>query len=145
MRFYGANLLLPVANFGDALNMTYLRAPWIISNFIADLGFSAKVHLSKKNILKNFNYFFEKSRSNYLSCELSSEKVERRIFCCWKFENFLEKYLYFENFVFFVWFFRYFGFFLEKYLCFENFDFFASDPTQSKIWKITKKINIFKT
>ena len=69
----------------------------------------------KKNYFKKYRLFFLKNRGqiiyrvSWVAKKLSVEKF-------WKF-----------------------WIFLEKYLCFENFDFFASDPTQSKIWKITQK------
>ena len=53
--------LLPVRNWKGNFKMTYLRAPWIISNFIAYLGFSAKVHFLCNFFSWKFFLCFEKS------------------------------------------------------------------------------------
>ena len=46
--------ILPVAKSGEAFHMTFLRAPWTICKTIADLAFSAKTYLPKKNREKIF-------------------------------------------------------------------------------------------
>ena len=58
--------------------MTYLRAPWIIFDNIADSSFSAKVHFQVFSVLKNI---FSSSRNFVLkieSCELRGESVREK-------------------------------------------------------------------
>jgi len=48
--------LLPVTILGYEFKMTYLRAPWIISNIIAYLSFSVRGHFLCQIFLKDFVY-----------------------------------------------------------------------------------------